>query len=329
MMNNPFQMPLLNSKAQKFIAEETLPGFNNKIELLEDKTKERDPKKLCGSKHAVWVGIEPPAKPDKIIPFKNNIVIAFWANDTSGGGILDPGAIIGGITTLVTDPDEYKDTIDAGLQAVWERDNDSIGDYAEAWGYTILYKGIGEPFSNTSKVVNAGWDYVSDCDERWWCAESYETDTDFVGLDYHNKVANAHTISIKITNEYKGVLRTVHDTTLAGTTEVYGSAQNPMPALAYFTIDSPGVWRVRVKSKASGSCADPRLDINERFTVPTPEGWGQTDSPSESQITPAAPVEITTQTSTVEVAEKTGTTPLVLLGATIGVGGLLAYALLR
>jgi hypothetical protein len=40
-------------------------------------------------------------------------------------------------------------------------------------------------------------------------------------------------------------------------------------------------------------------------------------------------VEITTQTSTVEVAEKTGTTPLVLLGATIGVGGLLAYALLR
>jgi hypothetical protein len=102
-----------------------------------------------------------------------------------------------------------------------------------------------------------------------------------------------------------------------------------MPSLAYFTIDSPGVWRVRVKSKSSGSCADPRLDINERFTVPTPTGWGQTDSPTESQITPAAPVEITTQTSTVEVAEKTGTTPLVLLGATIGVGGLLAYALLR
>ena len=110
-----------------------------------------------------------------------------------------------------------------------------------------------------------------------------------LGMDYHNGAANAHTISIKITNEYEGVLRTVHDTTLAGTTEVYGSGKDPMPALAYFTIDSPGVWRVRVKSKASGSCADPRLDINERFTVPTPTGWGQTDSPTESQITPSRP----------------------------------------
>ena len=163
----------------------------------------------------------------------------------------------------------------------------------------------------------------------WFSAENYETDTDFLGMDYHNAAANAHTISIKITNEYEGVLRTVHDTTLAGTTEVYGSGNDPMPALAYFTIDSPGVWRVRVKSKASGSCADPRLDINETFTVPTPAGWGQTDSPTESQITPAAPVEITTQTSTTQVAQKTGVNPLALVGATIGVGGVLLYALLR
>ena len=105
-----------------------------------------------------------------------------------------------------------------------------------------------------------------------------------------------------------------------------------MPAVAYFTIDSPGVWRVRVKSKASGECADPRLDINERFSVPTPVGWGQTDSPTESQNTPAAstePIEITTQTNTTQVAQKTGVNPLTLVGATIGVGGVLLYALLR
>ena len=320
MLNNPFQNPLLNAKAQKFMAETTLPGFDNPIELLKDKTKERDPYNLCGSKHAVWVGIEPPAKPDKIIPFENNIVVAFWANDTSGGGILDPGAVIGGIGTMVTDNREYEKTVAEGLDIVWSRDNETFGDYAEAVGYTAVYV-VTAP---VRAVASVGSTVVG-----WFSAENYETDTDFLGLDYHNAAANAHTISIKITNEYEGVLRTVHDTTLAGTTEVYGSGKDPMPALAYFTIDSPGVWRVRVKSKASGSCADPRLDINERFTVPTPTGWGQTDSPSESQITPAAPVEITTQTSTTQVAQKTGVNPLALVGATIGVGGVLLYALLR
>ena len=320
MLNNPFQNPLLNAKAQKFMAETTLPGFDNPIELLKDKTKERDPYNLCGSKHAVWVGIEPPAKPDKIIPFENNIVVAFWANDTSGGGILDPGAVIGGIGTMVTDNREYEKTVAEGLDIVWSRDNETFGDYAEAVGYTAVYV-VTAP---VRAVASVGSTVVG-----WFSAENYETDTDFLGLDYHNAAANAHTISIKITNEYEGVLRTVHDTTLAGTTEVYGSGKDPMPALAYFTIDSPGVWRVRVKSKASGSCADPRLDINERFTVPTPTGWGQTDSPTESQNTPAAPVEITTQTSTTQVAQKTGVNPLALVGATIGVGGVLLYALLR
>ena len=247
-------------------------------------------------------------------------MVAFWANDTSGGGILDPGAVIGGIGTMVTDNREYEKTVAQGLDIVWSRDNETFGDYAEAVGYTAVYV-VTAP---VRAVASLGSTVVG-----WFSAESYETDTDFFGLDYHNAAANAHTISIKITNEYEGVLRTVHDTTLAGTTEVYGSGKDPMPALAYFTIDSPGVWRVRVKSKASGSCADPRLDINERFTVPTPTGWGQTDSPTESQITPAAPVEITTQTSTTQVAQKTGVNPLALVGATIGVGGVLLYALLR
>ena len=320
MLNNPFQNPLLNAEAQKFMAETKLPGFDNPIELLEDKTKERDPAKLCGSKHAVWVGIEPPAKPNKIIPFENNIVVAFWANDTSGGGILDPGAVIGGIGTMITDNREYEKTVAQGLDIVWSRDNETFGDYAEAVGYTAVYV-VTAP---VRAVASLGSTVVG-----WFSAESYETEHDLFGMDYHNAAANAHTISIKITNEYEGVLRTVHDTTLAGTTEVYGSGKDPMPALAYFTIDSPGVWRVRVKSKASGSCADPRLDINERFTVPTPTGWGQTDSPAGSQNTPAAPVEITTQTSTTQVAQKTGVNPLALVGATIGVGGVLLYALLR
>ena len=73
MLNNPFQNPLLNAEAQKFMAETDIPGFNTPIELLDSKTKSRDTSALCGSKHAVWIGIEPPAKPNKIIPFENNI----------------------------------------------------------------------------------------------------------------------------------------------------------------------------------------------------------------------------------------------------------------
>ena len=331
MLNNPFQNPILNAEAQKFMANTKLPGFDNRIELLEDKTKERDPKSLCGSKHAVWVGIEPPAKPYEVIPFENNIVVAFWANDTSGGGILDPGAVIGGIGTMITDNKKYEKTVSSGLDIVNQNyqdckasgSDDCTGEFWEAVGYTSVYI-VTTP---VRAVASLGSTVVG-----WFSAESYATDTDFFGMDYHSGAANAHTISIKITNEYEGVLRTVHDTTLAGTSEVYGSGNDPMPAVAYFTIDSPGVWRVRVKSKASGSCADPRLDINETFTVPTPAGWGQTDSPTESQNTPAAstePIEITTQTSTTQVAQKTGVNPLALVGATIGVGGVLLYALLR
>ena len=108
--------------SKTFKASADIPGSspNIEIDLRKDKTKERDPGMfskgtgyaptgLCGSKHAVWIGIQPPpvGGPNKIIPFENNIVVAFWANDTSGGGVLDPGAIIGGIGTMITDPEEY------------------------------------------------------------------------------------------------------------------------------------------------------------------------------------------------------------------------------
>ncbi len=44
MLNNPFQNPILNAEAQKFMANTKLPGFDNRIELLEDKTKSETPR---------------------------------------------------------------------------------------------------------------------------------------------------------------------------------------------------------------------------------------------------------------------------------------------
>ena len=282
--------------SKTFKASADIPGSspNIEIDLRKDKTKERDPGMfskdtgyaptgLCGSKHAVWIGIQPPpvGGPNKIIPFENNIVVAFWANDTSGGGVLDPGAIIGGIGTMITDPEEYEQTVGSGQQIVVQNLADCMdkegtiwqckGEWAEATAYTGVYI-VTAPVRIVAAVANKSYNYLTDCGDRWYCAEtdeSYKTDTDFLGMDYHSAAADFHKVSIEVTCRQNGKTRVVHDTELSGTSAVY-DGNKPKPALAYFVIDSPGKWKVRVKSMASGGCADPRLDIVETFTVAEP-----------------------------------------------------------
>jgi len=311
--NNPFQHNLLNSKAQTFAATADIPGeMPVAIDLRKDKTKERDPKSLCGSKHAVWIGIQPPPTggPNKIIPFENSIVVAFWANDTSGGGILDIGAVMGGIGTMVSNPKKYEKTVAKGLDIVWDTAGDCkgigdcAGDYTAATVYTVLY-GVTAPVRAVAAVSN--WAYKG---VKSWFAEEDRTQTfnvDYLGLDYHNVGASAHKVSIEITCRQNGVTRVVHDTELAGTSEVYGAGNQPSPALAYFVIDSPGQWKVRVKSMASGSCADPRLDVVETFTVASPQSPDESAAESHSAL-----------------ADRKITVPLIGLGA-----ALLAYGLYR
>ena len=276
--------------SKTFKASADIPGSspNIEIDLRKDKTKERDPGMfskdtgyaptgLCGSKHAVWIGIQPPpvGGPNKIIPFENNIVVAFWANDTSGGGILDPGAIIGGITTLITDPEEYRTTIDEGMEVIvdnvenCEYGFDCIKEYSQAFVYHSIYEKIGKPLSDLSSATGKGVSWIGKKTGWWGDAESYQADEDFFGMDYHSAAADFHKVSIEVTCRQNGKTRVVHDTELSGTSAVYGG-NKPKPALAYFVIDSPGQWKVRVKSIASGGCADPRLDVVETFTVAEP-----------------------------------------------------------
>ncbi len=265
------------------------------IDLRKDKTKERDPASVCGSKHSVWIGIEPPpvGGPNKIIPYENNIVVAFWANDTSGGGVLDPGAIMGGIGTMITDPKEYHDTLGEGQSVVWQewKDCSGVGECAGKGTQLVVYsvanvtvgvvgRAVGGLFSAGKAIGKA---------TCFWCAESEAEsfETDWVGLDYHNLSAAAHKVSIEISCRYQGKTRIVHQTELAGTSEVYGMEKNPKPALAYFVIDSPGEWKVRVKSLASGTCADPRLDVVETFNVAEPKSTAEAED-SDSKESPAA-----------------------------------------
>ncbi len=329
--NNPFQHTLLNSKAQTFAATTDIPGeMPVKIDLRKDKTKERDPRKLCGSKHAVWIGIQPPPEggPNKIVPFENSIVVAFWANDTSGGGVLDPGAIIGGIGVAITDPQHYRETVDKGQDIVLQnledckaRGDSCWGEYTEAVIYSGLNQTVGRAGSWVAAVPNSIdtianhyglWDSnePEDEDDVWynpvdWFDAEKSFATDFLGLDYHSAAAEAHKVSIEITCRHNGVTRVVHDTELAGNSGVYAGNQ-PLPSLAYFVIDSPGDWKVRVKSMASGSCADPRLDVVETFTVAAPP---TDESAAESHSA---------------LADRKITVPLLGLGAAV-----LAYGLYR
>lgn len=280
------------------MATADIPGSSPTIaiDLRKDKTKERDPKSLCGSKHSVWVGIEPPpvGGPNKIIPYENNIVVAFWANDTSGGGILDPGEVIGGIGTMITDPKEYEQTVGSGLDIVNQNYQDCMnkegntflgnckGEFTEAVAYTSVYI-ITTPVRAVAAVGN--WAYGGITSLFAETDESFAA-TDFLGMDYHNAAAAAHKVSIEISCRYQGQTRIVHQTELAGTSAVYGG-NKPKPALAYFVIDSPGDWKVRVKSLASATCADPRLDVVETFTVAEPKSTAEAED-SDSPESPAA-----------------------------------------
>jgi len=291
-MNNPFDHGLMTSNSQKmvqtFAASIDLPGSSVEIDLRADKTKKKDPRKLCGSKHAVWIGIQPPPpanRPNQIIPFENNIVVAFWANDTSGGGILDIGAVMGGIGVLITDPTHYENVVKEGYDIIKQQYKDGDVSAFEYRAYQVVYYGAmpARWVANIGVSASTVWKKSSWSPKNWKWAESNESfATDYLGLDYHNVAAAAHRISIEISCKYKGETRIVHDTELAGTSEVYGVGNNPKPALAYFVIDSPGEWKVRVRSLAAGNCADPNLDIVERFNVAEPSGWGQSDTTDKS-----------------------------------------------
>jgi hypothetical protein len=285
--NNPFQQPLLNAKAQTFAASADIPGSspNVEIDLRADKTKKRDPKKLCGSKHAVWIGIQPPPpanRPNQITPFENNIVVAFWANDTSGGGIIDPGAVIGGIGTLITDPTHYENVVEEGYDIIKQQYKDGEVSGFEYRAYQVVYYGAmpARWVANIGNSASTVWNKSKLSPKNWWAESNERFATDYWGLDYHNAAANAHKVSIEISCKYKGETRIVHDTELAGTNQIY-AGDKPKPALAYFVIDSPGEWKVRVRSLASGNCADPNLDVVERFNVPEPP---TTDKSAESKI---------------------------------------------
>ena len=103
------------------------------------------------------------------------------------------------------------------------------------------------------------------------------------GTNFTEQSASSHKVLVTITNTYEGKTTQKFETELAGCVEMSDNTGDTLKiicpgsyAWSYFTIDSPGLWTVNVKSYTSGSCANPGLDVTTEFNVAKPEGWKPT-----------------------------------------------------
>ncbi len=314
-MNN---LPFGNHN-HSFDAEAQFPGTKIKMEVLKTKEKSKDPKSLCESEHIVSIGISPPPTKDSpIIPFESSIVVVFTALDSSGAGyigeILDPVAIGGGIKVLFTDPVKYANTIQAGKEGALNnlQSNDtSVAKKTESLFFLTLTGGV----SGFSKGISS-----------WFSAEEVFRGDNYFGTELHYENAIAHKIRIKITNKFEGVIRTVYDSEIAGSSTISPEGYL-MPAISYFAVDSPGLWTITADSIGSGSCANPKLALRETFNVATPENWGK-DEPEDSESEPeTSEPETFIETISGGSSAKTEVGLETIIGGMV-VGGALIYALL-
>ena len=76
---------------------------------------------------------------------------------------------------------------------------------------------------------------------------------------------------------YEGKERKMFDSEISGCTPLLTNdeclACCDSTTFEEFLISSPGEWRIKVSSVATGSCASLDYENEATFTVPTPEGW--------------------------------------------------------
>lgn len=325
-MNN---LPFGNHNHRLMESEDllTYPGLKSgtKIQKVGEKSRSKDPDTLCASKHNVIVGVTT-TDTGEIIPFESSIVILFTASDSSGAGLVGEA-----YSKLIMDPLEYEKTVATGLDIVNQNYADCAeikggwnckGEFVEASAYNTTYI-VTAPV----RAVAAGGNWAVKKVSSWFSAENFEADV--WGTKLHYEDAPAHKIRIKITNKFEGVLRTVYDSELAGSSTTFeeGGKTFIQPAVSYFAVDSPGLWTITVDSIGSGSCTNPKLAQRETFTVATPENWGL-DGFSDST---AGAVTEEPETFVETISGGSSTKTEVGLETIIGgmvVGGALIYALL-
>ena len=241
-MNN---LPFGNHNHRLMESEDllTYPGLKagTKIQKVGEKSRSKDPDTLCASKHNVIVGVTT-TDTGEIIPFESSIVILFTAADTSGAGLVGEA-----YSKLIMDPLEYEKTVATGLDIV----NQNYADCAEIKARSGIVKESLLRLLLTIQLtlllapvraVVAGGNWAVKKVSSWFSAENFQADV--WGTKLHYEDAPAHKIRIKITNKFEGVLRTVYDSELAGSSTTFeeGGKTFIQPAVSYFAVDSPGLW---------------------------------------------------------------------------------------
>lgn len=322
------------------------------IELATDSDK-IDTYSLCASKHEAWIYVTDEDEDGVPNAQDDSIIVAFTALDSSGAGCIDE--IFDGIITFVTDPQEWRDTINEGYDVLNQRRKDCSGigdctsDYVQ-WGVYSGIAGITTAGSyigqGTAYVVSGAYNATKDavCGKyNPFCAEDEASyirqmvlradssqsevtscnplDGEFYGTAYHNSNGGEHKVKITIDKLYQGKTTTVYQSELAGS-DSYKKKDGALlfePAYRKFKLNGPGTYTVIVQSLAANmDCGNPDLDLTTSVVV--------AESPD------AGAIENTVSTlneGITDITESTGARPLYIYGGAVLLGGLLISKYLK
>lgn len=315
------------------------------IELATDSDK-IDTYSLCASKHEAWIYVTDEDEDGVPNAQDDSIIVAFTALDSSGAGCIDE--IFEGVITFVTDPTEWRDTINEGYDVLNQRRKDCsgaldcTGDYVQ-WGVYSGVAGVTTGLSyvgqGTAYVVSGAYNATKDavCGKyNPFCAEDESEyirrmvlkadssqseitscnplDGGFYGTGWHNSNGGEHKVKITIDKLYQGKTTTVYQSELAGS-DSYKKKDGALlfePAYRKFKLNGPGTYTVIVQSLAANmDCGNPDLDLTTSVVV--------AESPD------AGTIENTVSTLTegiTDITAATGARPLYIYGGAVLLGGL-------
>ncbi len=322
------------------------------IELATDSDK-IDTYSLCASKHEAWIYVTDEDEDGVPNAQDDSIIVAFTALDSSGAGCIDE--IFDGVITFVTDPTEWRNTINEGYDILNQRRKDCsgawdcTGDYVQ-WGVYSGIAGITTAGSyigqGTAYVVSGAYNATKDavCGKyNPFCAEDESEyirrmvlkadssqsevtscnplDGNFYGTAYHNSNGGEHKVKITINKLYQGKTTTVYQSELSGS-DSYKKKEGALlfePAYRKFKLNGPGTYTITVQSLAANmDCGNPELDLTTSVVV--------AESPD------AGTIENTVSTlneGITDITEATGARPLYIYGGAVLLGGLLISKYLK
>lgn len=263
------------------------------MKTLIDKTHESDKGSLCDSRHTIEVGVTQDAN-GVIVPLQSYLLVGFTASDTSGGGVAEEL-----LSALASAP---LDSINWAGEKLADYSREKGVVYGEGVvGGTAQF--VNEGLFGIGKNAKTVWNESKLSPKNWFAEENYSplnytpfnadedgnvlvskewwtkkvTWSEFTGTAFHPANASAHKIRFQAWCSYEGKERKMFDSEISGCHPLVSGSECiaccDSTTFEQFLISSPGEWRVKVSSVATGTCASLDYEDEATFTVPTPEGW--------------------------------------------------------